>query len=88
MRSRRLPSHRPAHNESGSLKFKGLMTIGPLGGDESAVKKSFESLRKLGEECRGFSSAIELSMGMSADFEWAIEEGATIIRVGPAIRQS
>jgi pyridoxal phosphate enzyme (YggS family) len=69
-------------SESGVLDFKGLMTIGPLGGDESAVRKSFESLRKLGEACRGFSSTMEFSMGMSADFEWAIEEGATIIRVG------
>jgi pyridoxal phosphate enzyme (YggS family) len=67
---------------SPALEFKGLMTIGPLGGSEGDIRKSFATLRLLGEECRRFSQNIELSMGMSSDFEWAIEEGATIVRVG------
>jgi uncharacterized pyridoxal phosphate-containing UPF0001 family protein len=67
---------------SPALEFKGLMTIGPLGGSEGDIRKSFTTLRLLGEECRRFSQNIELSMGMSSDFEWAIEEGATIVRVG------
>lgn len=64
------------------LEFKGLMTIGPLNGSESAVRKSFELLRTLGQQGQKYASRLELSMGMSSDFEWAIEEGATIIRVG------
>ncbi|MBD3344314.1 MAG: YggS family pyridoxal phosphate-dependent enzyme [Chitinivibrionales bacterium] len=67
---------------SGALQFRGLMTIGPLGGGEAGARKSFEMLRNLGEKCRGLTNSLELSMGMSDDFEWAIEEGATMIRVG------
>jgi pyridoxal phosphate enzyme (YggS family) len=64
------------------LKFCGLMTIGPLSTNEKEVRKSFIMLRKLSERCKHLASKIELSMGMSSDFEWAIEEGATIIRIG------
>jgi PLP dependent protein len=67
---------------SSVLEFRGLMTIGPLNGTEGEVRKSFEKLRGLGGECRRFSSQIELSMGMSSDFEWAIEEGSTMVRIG------
>ncbi|MBD3322367.1 MAG: YggS family pyridoxal phosphate-dependent enzyme, partial [Chitinivibrionales bacterium] len=37
---------------------------------------------KLGEKCSSLANRTELSMGMSDDFEWAIEEGATMIRIG------
>jgi pyridoxal phosphate enzyme, YggS family len=67
---------------SNVLEFRGLMTIGPLNGTETDVRKSFEKLRVLGEKCRHFSPHLELSMGMSSDFEWAIEEGSTMIRIG------
>ena len=67
---------------SSVLEFRGLMTIGPLNGTEGQVRKSFEKLRILGETCRQFSSDMELSMGMSSDFEWAIEEGSTMVRIG------
>lgn len=67
---------------SGALEFKGLMTVGPLNGTEGEIRKSFEKLRVLGEDCRHFSSHVELSMGMSSDFEWAIEEGSTMVRIG------
>jgi len=64
----------------------GLMTIGPLGGSESENRKSFSLLReKLEILNRSFSEYSELSMGMSGDFEQAIKEGATIVRVGTAI---
>ena len=69
-------------NASTVLEFRGLMTIGPLNGTERDVRKSFEKLRVLGEKCRHFSSHLELSMGMSSDFEWAIEEGSTMVRIG------
>jgi len=68
------------------VRFTGFMTIGPWGGDENAVRKSFTGLRKIRNEAvaAGYDMP-ELSMGMSDDFEMAIEEGATIIRVGRAV---
>jgi len=70
--------------QSEALELKGLMTIGPLGGDERAVRGAFALLRELSRKCRGMieTGAPELSMGMSGDFEWAIEEGSTMVRVG------
>lgn len=67
---------------SPALQFCGLMTIGPLGGNESDIRKSFSLLRKLGEQCSDLRANMELSMGMSDDFEWAIEEGSTMVRIG------
>ena len=61
------------------------MTIGPLEGDERAVRKSFEDLRKVRDRVSQelkIQTLPVLSMGMSDDFEWAIEEGATEIRLG------
>ena len=60
-----------------SLDLRGLMTIPPPG----ETRRHFAALRKLGEAF-GLS---DLSMGMSDDFEAAIEEGATLVRVGSAI---
>jgi PLP dependent protein len=75
---------------SKALSFRGLMTIGPLEGGEQQVRDAFRSLRKLGEECQRLyqgrlDGRFELSMGMSGDFEWAIEEGSTMVRIGTAI---
>jgi PLP dependent protein len=64
------------------LRFRGLMTVGPLGAGEAETRKAFAALRRLSEQCRHLAPHIELSMGMSSDFEWAIEEGSTMIRVG------
>ena len=72
--------------ECSNLDFRGLMTIGPLGASEVDTRKSFAILRKLAEQCAAFSSLkIELSMGMSSDFEIAIEEGSTLVRLGTAM---
>lgn len=60
-----------------ALDLEGLMTIPPPGD----TRKHFAALRRLGETL----GLRELSMGMSDDFEAAIEEGATIVRVGSAI---
>jgi len=68
--------------QSGALELGGLMTIGPLGGDERAVRGAFTLLRELSVKYCGAIATPELSMGMSGDFEWAIEEGATMVRVG------
>jgi hypothetical protein len=68
--------------QSKGLEFCGLMTIGPLAASETETRESFAQLRSLSEHCKSLCARPELSMGMSSDFEWAIEEGATMIRVG------
>ena len=68
------------------LRPRGLMTIGPLTDDAGEIRASFSLLRRLFEETRGISPAFDtISMGMSADFELAIEEGSTLVRLGTAL---
>jgi pyridoxal phosphate enzyme (YggS family) len=64
------------------LKFDGLMIIPPFFEDIEKVRPFFRRLREIRDE---FLPNGELSMGMSHDFEIAIEEGATLVRVGTAI---
>ena len=69
------------------LRVRGLMTIAPAASDPDEVRPVFRALRELRENLQR-STGIqlpELSMGMSDDFEVAIEEGATMVRVGRAI---
>ena len=68
-----------------SLRIKGLMTLALFSDDHAAVRACFVRLRELRDEIAMFSDARELSMGMSGDFELAIAEGATVVRVGTAI---
>jgi pyridoxal phosphate enzyme (YggS family) len=63
------------------IQLEGLMTIAPAATDAEAVRPVFRELRRLAE-ANGLS---ELSMGMSDDFEVAIEEGATMVRLGRAV---
>ena len=67
-----------------NLKIEGLMTIGPLYGGIRGARECFQMLRDLRDSLSA-DLLQELSMGMTGDFEAAIEEGATIIRVGTAI---
>ncbi len=68
------------------LDVIGLMTIPAPAEDPEAVRPAFAALRALRDDLRGDHPDLrELSMGMSGDFEVAIEEGATIIRVGTAL---
>jgi pyridoxal phosphate enzyme (YggS family) len=67
------------------LKVEGLMTIGPLYGGIYGARECFQMLRKLRDDLGGEQILSDLSMGMTGDFEAAIEEGATIVRVGTAI---
>lgn len=70
-----------------NLELEGFMTIGPLTDDEAAVRGAFARLRELAEGARrttGLALPV-LSMGMSGDFEWAIAEGSTMVRVGTSI---
>ena len=64
------------------LKLNGLMIIPPFFEDAEKVRPFFKRLREIRDEVLPSS---ELSMGMSHDFEIAIEEGATLVRVGTAI---
>jgi len=73
---------------STALRPVGLMTIGANTSDDAAVRTSLQLLRRLRGEVReqtGAEELHELSMGMSGDLEIAVEEGATIVRVGSAI---
>jgi pyridoxal phosphate enzyme (YggS family) len=76
----------PALMSLRNLEVRGLMTIGRLVAAEEA-RPTFAALRVLGAELRARWPALgaELSMGMSDDFEVAIEEGATTVRVGRAL---
>ena len=70
------------------IRLHGLMTIGPLTENETAIRESFRELRDLREELKNNFPRFDfpgLSMGMSSDFEMAIEEGATIVRIGTAV---
>ncbi len=63
------------------LEVRGLMTVAPLSDDPETVRPLFGELRQL----RDALGLQELSMGMTNDFETAIEEGATMVRLGRAI---
>ena len=67
----------------GGLRIKGAMTIARLGADEKELRETFAAVR---DTCRILSEAghpaTEMSMGMSQDFEIAVEEGATMVRLG------
>lgn len=69
-----------------NLELHGLMTIPPIA-EEGELRGFFSRMRTLREECSSEAGEElrELSMGMSGDFEVAIEEGATMIRVGTAV---
>ncbi|HET8523808.1 MAG TPA: YggS family pyridoxal phosphate-dependent enzyme [Thermomicrobiales bacterium] len=74
--------------ESPHLRLRGLMTIAPLVEDAEEVRPCFLGLRRLRDELAANSSELDLSilsMGMTNDYQIAIEEGATHIRVGRAI---
>lgn len=75
-----------------NLNLCGLMTLAPLSDDPESARPYFAALRRIRDEARSrgsgkLSALRELSMGMSDDFEVAIEEGATMIRLGRAIFQ-
>ena len=62
------------------------MTMAPLVEDENVVRNCFRNLRKLKDELRVRGAPLrELSMGMSHDWKIALEEGATLLRIGTLI---
>lgn len=72
-----------------NLQICGLMCLPPHSADPEQVRPYFTQLRQLSEQLKNLQlpniEMTELSMGMSGDFEVAIEEGATMVRVGTAI---
>lgn len=78
-----------AINEFSHVTIQGLMTMAPLIEDEQVIRSCFRQLCQLREKWRGEmrdpASFRELSMGMSHDYAIAIEEGATLLRIGTAI---
>ena len=74
-------------SEVKGLRVRGLMTLASPNPDPNVVRREFRLMRRLRDSLSsyGLEDAGILSMGMSGDFEIAIEEGATLIRVGSAI---
>jgi len=69
-----------------NVQLIGLMTMAPFSDDERLIRKSFSDLRKLKDKLNQHDfNLTELSMGMTSDFEIAISEGSTIVRIGSAI---
>jgi hypothetical protein len=71
------------------VELRGLMTMASRTGGAAVARRNFAELRELRDRLRASvpegASLVELSMGMSGDFEEAIREGATIVRVGSAV---
>lgn len=83
-----LAEHVPTILRLASLDVRGLMTVAPLGSTPEQSRAAFRRLRELRDELRERHPMVgwdELSMGMTEDYPAAIEEGATIVRVGRAI---
>lgn len=84
-----LESALPELAEYPNVQIRGLMCMAGIDTDAEGARKDFAALRELRERlrrnCPDWISLDELSMGMSRDYEVAIEEGATIVRVGSAL---
>ncbi len=72
-----------------SIEVVGLMTMAPFTEDKNIIRESFQLLRRLRDDVQAldllYAPCSELSMGMSNDYEIAIEEGATFIRIGTSL---
>jgi hypothetical protein len=70
-----------------ALDVRGLMTVGRLGDDAEAARPTFIALRELSDRLRARDDRLgtALSMGMSGDYEVAVEEGSTLVRIGSAV---
>lgn len=69
----------------GNVILKGLMTVGPLGGDDGKNRRAFGDTRELFDQMAAIFGVTVLSMGMSGDWKSAIECGSTEVRIGTAI---
>jgi len=78
------PSELPAYIERSAVKVVGLMTMPPLAPSPEASRPHFAALRKLASE----HGLVQLSMGTSQDYLIAVQEGATIVRLGTSLYRS
>jgi uncharacterized pyridoxal phosphate-containing UPF0001 family protein len=70
------------------LRIRGLMTMAPLTDDAGLIRRSFRSLVQVRDKLQSRFPGCDwscLSMGMSGDYEIAVEEGSTLVRIGTAI---
>ena len=74
-------------HELRGVRVRGVMTMAPFDADETVLRRVFQGARSTRDELRagGHADASELSMGMSDDFEIAVEEGATMVRLGTVL---
>ena len=73
-------------NELENISFKGLMTMAPYFDNPELARPFFRELKSFSDDIiKNHPEATEISMGMSDDFEVAVEEGSTIVRIGTAI---
>lgn len=72
-----------------NIRVVGLMTMAPFTDDQQVIRECFRNLRLLSLDVQAlklpFAPCLELSMGMSNDFEIAVEEGATFLRIGTSL---
>ena len=71
-----------------SVRVDGLMTVGPMTTDKERIRGAFKKLKELQADLNnrlGHSQLKELSMGMSGDYQIAVEEGSTMVRIGRAL---
>ena len=78
------PSELPAYSERSAVKVVGLMTMPPLAPSPETSRPHFAALRKLASE----HGLVQLSMGTSQDYLIAVQEGATIVRLGTSLYRS
>jgi uncharacterized pyridoxal phosphate-containing UPF0001 family protein len=73
----------------GGIEIRGLMTMAPIASDPEATRPLFRRLAELARELEAVglegASFADLSMGMTQDYEVAVEEGATFVRIGSAL---
>jgi pyridoxal phosphate enzyme (YggS family) len=81
-----LDEHMPRLTSLDGLKIRGVMTMARLGADEAELRRTFAGARDALAVVKGAGHpATELSMGMSNDYEIAVEEGATMVRLGTTL---
>ncbi len=76
--------YREIRERFGRIRLRGVMTIGAHSEDEALIRRSFETTRRIFDTLRGEGAEI-CSMGMSGDFELAIECGSNMVRIGSAL---
>lgn len=81
-----VPSEAQRLRQHGGIVLRGVMTMAPLDADEAMLRRVFSGARECREQLRTAGHpATELSMGMSGDYEVAVEEGATLVRLGTVL---